>query len=77
MKNAALENGALGVTISGAGSSALIWLAPDAASTRAGAERENAPRDAVKIAIESAAKNAGVAGRALALDVDESGCVLV
>ena len=77
VKNAALENGALGVTISGAGSSALIWLLPATASTRKGTESDREERGKVKSAIEAAAKNVGVAGRALALEVDESGCVLV
>jgi homoserine kinase len=54
----------LGVTISGAGPTVLVWLRPGA----------DAPQ--VLASMRHAAQEAGVAGRALELEVDTQGCVL-
>lgn len=64
--DAALENGALGVTLSGAGPSILIWLAAGAESTF---------REIVKTAILDAAAQTGVSGKIRELEVDQEGCV--
>ncbi len=58
ISGAALESGALGVTLSGAGPSILAWLPEESEAARA---------------MEAAARGAGVAGRVLELAVDELG----
>lgn len=60
ISRAAMENGAFGVTLSGAGPSILAWL-----------PEEN---DAIA-AMQNAAQSAGVRGRVMELEVDETGCV--
>ncbi len=63
----ALQNNenCLGVTISGAGPTVLVWLHPDAAVPQ------------VLAALENATRAAGIAGRALELKADVDGCVVV
>lgn len=67
VQNAALESGALGVTLSGAGPSMLIWLGADAKSTY---------RDSIKSIILQAAASKDVLGKVLELQVDSHGCVV-
>lgn len=62
ISRAALENGAFGVTLSGSGPSILAWL-----------PRENGPVAEAIAAMENAARDAGVAGRVLELEVEEKG----
>ena len=62
---AAKQGGAAGATLSGAGPTILAWVAPGA----------NA--EAVKVEMESAAQSASVSGRALSLQVSQSGAALV
>lgn len=64
---AATEAGAYGATLSGAGSSVLLWLPPDHADVVA----------ATRHAIEDAAARQQVAGKLLSLPVDHEGCVVV
>lgn len=63
--SAAREGGAAGATLSGAGPTILAWIAPNADAMK------------VKGAIETAARNANVAGRALQLRASERGAELV
>ena len=67
VQNAALENGALGVTLSGAGPSILIWLEADAKSTF---------KESIKSVILQAAAAESVLGKVIELDVDTQGCVV-
>jgi homoserine kinase len=67
VQNAALENGALGVTLSGAGPSILIWLEANAKSTFT---------ESLKTIILQTAAAKGVSGKAIELDVDTHGCVV-
>jgi len=67
VQNAALEGGALGVTLSGAGPSILIWLEADAKSTFT---------ESVKSVILQAAAAKGVFGKVVELEVDLQGCVV-
>ena len=67
IRREALGAGALGVTISGAGSSILIWLAPGDMSTHA----------ATRHAIETAAQAHRLDGELLSLAVDHKGCVIL
>jgi homoserine kinase len=67
MRREALGAGALGVTISGAGSSILIWLAPGDTSTHA----------VTRHAIETAAHAHRLDGELLSLAVDHEGCVIL
>lgn len=55
----------LGVTISGAGPTVLIWLHPDANALQVLARIENTMREA------------GIVGRALELKLDSEGCIVV
>ncbi|HEX8235868.1 MAG TPA: homoserine kinase [Abditibacteriaceae bacterium] len=64
---AAVDAGALGATLSGAGSSVLLWLSPEEAST---------PND-VRQAVQDAALRSGAPGDLLSLPVDNDGCVVV
>ncbi len=64
---AAAEAGAYGATLSGAGSSVLLWLPSDDAGVLAAARH----------AVEEAAARQQVAGKLLALPVDHEGCVVV
>jgi len=66
LTNAAHDSGALGITLSGAGSSILFWLPRDEATF---ARAENAVRDA--------AKKADVAGALRELQVDLDGAVVL
>ncbi len=61
ISRAALENGAFGVTLSGAGPSILAWL-----------PAENAH---IVAAMRNAAHSAGAAGQIMELEVDLNGCV--
>jgi homoserine kinase len=63
----ALEAGAIGATLSGAGSSVLLWLSPQETSTH----------DAVRSAVQDAASRASAPGDVLSLPVDSDGCVVV
>jgi homoserine kinase len=63
----ALQAGALGATLSGAGSSVLLWLSPQETSTP----------DTVRNAVQDAALRAGAPGDVLSLPVDSDGCVVV
>ena len=65
LTRAALGNGALGVTLSGAGPAILLWISPDGDPTT------------VVAAVENAARENGVAGRALELEVEQGGAVLI
>ncbi|MEO6906858.1 MAG: homoserine kinase [Abditibacteriaceae bacterium] len=67
VQNAALENGALGVTLSGAGPSILIWLEVGAKSTF---------KESVKSIILQTATMNGVLGEVIELEVDTQGCVM-
>jgi len=58
--------GALGATLSGAGSSVLIWLPPDDPSTRMN----------VQNAVAQASDDASVSAQIRSLDVDLDGCVV-
>lgn len=71
IRQAALTGGALGVTISGAGSSVLIWLRPDE-DTQGGMSTH-----AAREGIETTARAHRLGGELLALAVDHRGCVLV
>lgn len=62
----AIENGALGATLSGAGSTILLW-APHQSSTRS----------SVETSVRDVTQSHGFSGRFLWLDVDESGAVVV
>jgi homoserine kinase len=64
---AAVSAGALGATISGAGSSILLWLSPEEPSTL----------DAVRSAVREAAIQAGAGGDLLELPVDSDGCIVM
>jgi homoserine kinase len=66
VERAALDEGAYGVTISGAGSSVLIWL-PENDAVVSGARR----------AIETAAAQAGVSGRVVSAVVDQLGATVI
>lgn len=63
---AALANGALGVTLSGAGSSMLIWMADDVESTF---------MESMKETVLQTAAQREVSGKVIELGVDETGCV--
>jgi homoserine kinase len=63
----ALQAGALGATISGAGSSVLLWISPQETSTH----------DVVRSAVQDAASRAGAPGDVLSLPVDNDGCIIV
>lgn len=63
---AAVEAGALGATLSGAGPSMLIWLPCAAKSTFI---------EEVDKAVLKAAEKEGVLGRIFALEIDQEGCV--
>lgn len=65
VQNAALESGALGVTLSGAGPSILIWLEADAKSTF---------KESIKSVILQTAAAKGVSGKVIELEVDTEGC---
>jgi homoserine kinase len=67
VQNAALESGALGVTLSGAGPSILIWLEADAKSTFT---------ESIKSVILQAAAAKGVSGKMIELEIDVQGCVV-
>jgi len=67
VQNAALENGALGVTLSGAGPSILIWLEADAKSTFT---------ESIKSLILQTAAAKGVSGKMIELEIDVQGCVV-
>jgi homoserine kinase len=67
VQNTALENGALGVTLSGAGPSILIWLEADAKSTF---------KESLKSVILQTAAAKGVSGKVIEMDVDTHGCVI-
>jgi homoserine kinase len=67
VQNAALENGALGVTLSGAGPSILIWLEADVKSTF---------KESVKSVILQTAAAKGVSGKVIKLEIDVQGCVV-
>ena len=56
---AALQSGAFGVTLSGAGPSILAWLPPASNAV---------------LAMQNAAREVGAAGRVVELEVDELGC---
>lgn len=62
----AIENGAFGATLSGAGSTILIW-SPDTSSTR----------NCIETAVVNLTETNDFSGRFLWLDVDESGATLV
>ncbi len=62
---AATQAGAIGATLSGAGPTILAWIAPDADAGK------------VRRAMEVAARNSGVAGRALLLKVSEMGATAI
>ncbi len=63
----AMNAGALGATLSGAGSSVLLWLSP----------QETSAQDAVRSAVQDAASRAGAPGDLLSLPVDNDGCVVL
>lgn len=63
--DAAREAGALGVTLSGAGPSILVWLEPDA------------PAETVRLQLESVAREAGIGGRALVLKPSLRGAFVI
>ena len=63
---AAAENGAIGTTLSGAGSTILLWC-----------NRESSTRYAVESAVTQRTRDHDFAGRFLWLDVDESGAQAV
>lgn len=65
VEEAALKSGALGVTLSGAGPSILIWLPGDSKSTFI---------EKMKTVVVQTAAARGVAGSTIELQVDESGC---
>jgi len=67
VQNAALESGALGVTLSGAGPSVLIWLEANAKSTF---------KESLKTIILQTAAAKDVSGKVAELDVDTQGCVV-
>jgi len=67
VQNAALENGALGVTLSGAGPSILIWLEADNKSTF---------KERLKSSLLKTAAQKGVSGKVMELEVDLEGCVV-
>jgi homoserine kinase len=62
---AACQAGALGATLSGAGSSILLWLPPEAASVE----------QTVRTAVREASQQCGVTGQLLSLPVDTQGCI--
>jgi homoserine kinase len=64
---AAVQAGALGATLSGAGSSVLLWLSPEEASAL----------DEVRSVVQAAALRAGAPGDLLSLPVDNDGCIVV
>ena len=66
VQNAALESGALGGTLSGAGPSILIWLDADSKSTF---------KERLKLSVLKAAAAKGVSGKVIELEVDTLGCV--
>jgi len=68
VEEAALKAGALGVTLSGAGPSILIWLSDDVKSTFV---------DTMKNVVLQTAAERNVSGKIIELDVDEEGCVEV
>jgi homoserine kinase len=65
--NAAVGAGALGATLSGAGSSILLWVSPQETSTL----------DPVRNAVQEAALRIGAPGDCWELPVDSEGCVVV
>lgn len=67
VSSAATGAGAYGVTLSGAGSSLLIWLAPDDAALQ----------ECVEAAVRDAATAAGVKGVLRALEVDSQGAAII
>jgi homoserine kinase len=67
VQNTALRSGALGVTLSGAGPSILIWLEVDAKSTF---------KESLKSVILQTAAAKGVSGKVIVMDVDTHGCVI-
>ena len=67
VQNTALENGALGVTLSGAGPAILIWLPADS---------NNTLKQSIAAAILKTASSNGVSGKVVELNVDSHGCVL-
>ena len=67
VQNAAMESGALGVTLSGAGPSILIWLEADAKSTF---------KESVKSVLLQTTAAKGVSGKVIELEVDMQGCVV-
>ena len=66
ISRAATESGALGVTLSGAGSSILIWLPP-----------EDEIFSAATNSVRTAAANSGVAGTVRELEVDTQGAMII
>ena len=68
VEEAALKAGALGVTLSGAGPSILIWMPNDAKSTFT---------EMMKTTVLQTAAQRSVSGKVIELEVDEDGCVEV
>jgi homoserine kinase len=68
VEEAALAKGALGVTLSGAGPSILIWMAHDVESTF---------MEMMKNVVQQTAAAQGVTGKMIEMEVDETGCVEV
>lgn len=66
VEEAALAKGALGVTLSGAGPSILIWMVDNA---------ENSFKEMLKDVVQQTAAEQGVSGKMMELEVDLAGCV--